>query len=176
MNGDRRHQGGAAAHVELQPRVDELVREQRPIVVRELRLEPHRAGGRIDLVVDRQQRADRQATLLVAVVRLDRKRRAGREVFAQRRQAVLRDGEDDGDRLQLRDHDQAAGIAGVDDVAGIDQAQPEPRGERGGDAAVDELQLGAVDLRLVGLHRALVLANQGLLRVELLLGDGVVGH
>ena len=41
-------------------------------------------------------------------------------------------------------------------------------------AAVGELQLGAVDLALVGLDRALVLANQRFLRIDLLLRNRIL--
>ncbi len=48
------------------------------------------------------------------------------------------------------------------------------RPRRRGDACVGELQLGVVDLTLVELDRAFVLADQGLLRVHLLLCDRVL--
>ena len=46
--------------------------------------------------------------------------------------------------------------------------------DRRGDARIGELQLRAVDRALVRLHRALVLAHQRLLRVDLLLRDRVL--
>ena len=47
----------------------------------------------------------------------------------------------------------------VDVVARVDLAQADAAGDRRGDAAVDEIEPGVVDLRLVGLDRALVLAT-----------------
>ena len=58
-----------------------------------------------------------------------------RSALQHRRQAVLRDGEDHRDRLQLRDHHQAVGVARVHDVAGVDLAQAEAPADRRGDAA-----------------------------------------
>ena len=43
--------------------------------------------------------------------------------------------------------------------------------ERRCNVAVDNLQLGVIDLRLIGAHRAVELVDQRLLRVHLLLRD-----
>ena len=51
--------------------------------------------------------------------------------------------------------------------------QADPSGDRGCDVAVDNLQLGSVDCRLVGLHRSHVLADRCHLRIEGLLRDGI---
>ena len=59
----------------------------------------------------------------------------------------------------------------MDDVARVDQPQADPAADRRGDVAVRDLQLGIVDLGLVGLDRAFALPDQGQLSVELLLGD-----
>ena len=67
------------------------------------------------------------------------------------RHVVLGNREDDGDRLQLRDHDEAVGVGRVHDVARIDLAQSDAAADRRGDARVGELQLGVVDRALVGL-------------------------
>ena len=58
-----RHDHGAAERVDEQARVDELVREERPVLVRKRRLQLDGAGGRIDLVVDGEQRAGRELRL-----------------------------------------------------------------------------------------------------------------
>ncbi len=63
----------------------------------------------------------------------------------------------------------------MDDVAGIDEPEPEPPAERRGDPAVRELELDVVDLAAVGLDDAFVLVNQLALGVELLRGNGVLG-
>ena len=60
---------------------------------------------------------------------------------------------------------------GGDVVAFVDLAQADTAGHRRDDVRVPEIELGGADLGLVGRHRALVLPNERLLRVELLLGD-----
>ena len=52
--------------------------------------------------------------------------------------------------------------------------KPDAAADRRGDAGVGELQLRAVDLALVDLHRAFVLAHERRLRVDLLLRDRVL--
>ena len=99
---------------------------------------------------------------------------AGAQFRHYRRQVVFRNGEHDRDRLQLGDHDQAVRVAGAHDVAEVDLAQPEAAADRRGDAAVDQLQLGGVDRRLVDLDGGLVLAHQGFLRIDLLFGDRIL--
>src|SRR6185369_14755495 len=85
-----------------------------------------------------------------------------------RRDAVLRDREDHGDRLELGDDDQAARIGRMHDVAGVHQTQPHAAGDGRGDATVGELNLRGLDLALVVLDRALELVNERCLRVVLL--------
>ena len=110
---------------------------------------------------------------LLAVVGVHRDRRAARDAREHRGNAVLGDGEDDGDRLQLGDHDEAVGVGRVHDVAGIHLAQPGPPGDRRRDAAVRELDLDALEQAAIVLHRALVLADERALGIELLLGNGI---
>ena len=71
-----RNDGLASGGIELHAHVDELVWKERAIVVREGRLELDRAGGGIDQVVDRGQRAAREPRLLLPVPGLHRQ--AGR--------------------------------------------------------------------------------------------------
>src|ERR1051325_3687708 len=59
-------------------------------------------------------------------------------------------------------------------VAGFRRAQPQPPADRRGDAGIGKLQPRVVDHRLVRAHRALVLAHQRGLGVDLLLGDRVL--
>src|SRR5882672_7187696 len=88
---------------------------------------------------------------------------------------ILRHTEYDRDWLQLSDSDQGIGIAGMDDVAGIDQPQSDSAGYRSSDMSVSELQLGIVHLSLIELQRAFVLMDGGGLGIELLFWDGVFG-
>src|SRR4029077_16866400 len=57
------------------------------------------------------------------------------------------------------------------DVPGVDEAQADAAADRRGDAGICQLQLGVVDLTLIGRDSAIKLPNQRGLSVELLLGD-----
>ena len=57
---------------------------------------------------------------------LDGRMLTGLELGEHRGQGVLGNGEDDGDRLELGDHDETVGVARPDDVAGIDEPQSRP--------------------------------------------------
>ena len=74
----------------------------------------------------------------------------------------------------MGDHDDAVGIAGLNIIAGIDLAQPDAAGDRRDDAAIGQVELLGVDLRLIGFDRRLVLRDQRNLRVTGLLGDRVL--
>jgi hypothetical protein len=62
----------------------------------------------------------------------------------------------------------------MNDVAGIDQAQTDAPGERSGDLRVRKLEARIVDLRFVGLDRALELPDLRGLGVELLAGEDLL--
>src|ERR1700742_432771 len=87
-------------------------------------------------------------------------------------QLILRQREDHGDRLQLRDDDEAAGIGGVYDVALVDEPDARASGQWRADRGVVELDLRRVDIGLVGRDRGLQLPHQRALRVDLLLRIG----
>ncbi len=151
-----------------------MIREQAEIVVGELRLQLDRARGGIYLVVHCQQRAAAQLRLARTVVGVHCQLLAVMQFLHYRGDVVFRECKDHRDRLQLRDDNDAVGVARMHDVADIDLAQPEPTADRCGDARIGELQLGTVDLGLVRLERTFVLADQRGLRVELLFGDGIL--
>ena len=96
------------------------------------------------------------------------------DALHQRGEQVLRDGVEHGDRLELRDDDDAVSVAGVHDVAGIDQPQTEAAADRRADARISKLQPRVVDLTDIHADRAFVLAHERSLRVDLLLGDRVL--
>ena len=77
--------------------------------------------------------------------------------------------EDDRNGLQLRQNQHGIRIRGVNNVSRIDLPQADPSGERRRDVAVNDLQFGVVDLRLIGPHRSLKLVGQRFLRIDLLL-------
>ena len=171
LDGRHRHDDRALAHVEQQPHVDELIGEQRAVLVREDRLQPGRPGRLVDLVVGGEERARGDVVAVGAVVGLHRQRLPGRQLLHDGREVVLGDREHHRDRLELRDDDQAVRIARVDHVADVEQAEPDPSADGGGDASVLELEAGGVDQRLVHPDRALELADRRALVVDLLLGD-----
>ena len=61
-------------------------------------------------------------------------------------------------------------------VALVDETQTNPPADGGRDAAVGQLQLGAVNLGLIALERALMLVDLGQLRVKLLFGDQIAAE
>src|SRR5919109_3356387 len=62
----------------------------------------------------------------------------------------------------------------MDNIPRIDEPEPNPAADRRGNATVNELQFGVFDLSLISFYGALVLAHECLLRIQLLLGDGVL--
>ena len=89
---------------------------------------------------------------------------AWKVVFGQREQ--------NSDRLQLRDYEHGVRVIGVNDVPRIDLPQANPSRDRRRDVAIDEIQLGAVDGRLIVPDGSLELVDRGLLRIHLLLRHG----
>ena len=121
-----------------------------------------------------EQRAVGELAGAGAVERGDRKRRAGLQALRDGLQIVLGHGEQHADRLDLRDHDEAVGIARRDVVALVDQTQPDAAVERRDDSGVGEVDLGRLHHGAIGFDRALVLRHQRGLGVELLTRHGVL--
>ena len=71
------------------------------------------------------------------------------------RKVVFRQGEDDRDRLQLGDDQHGIGVGGMHDISRIDQPQADAATYRSGDMAIEKIQLGVIDGRLIGAHRAI---------------------
>ena len=68
----------------------------------------------------------------------------------------------------MRNADNAVAICRTNHIAEVGLLEPREAGDRGDDTGVGQLQLCAIDLRLIGQNRALKLAYQRVLRVELL--------
>ncbi len=62
----------------------------------------------------------------------------------------------------------------MDHVSGIYQAQTNATGDRSSDVAVDDIEFGAVNLRLIACHGSLVLRDRRFLCRNLLFGYCVV--
>ncbi len=159
--------------VHQQVHVDELLRKQRVVLVVEHRLQLRRAGRVVDLIVGADQGSGGELLRVVAVIGFHGQVSTRPETLNHLRQAVLRQREQHRDRLQLRNDHQAAGVIGMDDVAGIDQPQSDDSRNRCGDLGVHQLQLGVLDVGHVLLRRRLILSHQRVLRVELLFRDQV---
>lgn len=92
----------------------------------------------------------------------------------QDRQHLLRQGELDGNRVDLGHGEQALGVAHAQEVAFIHRANPDATGNRRANLGVRKLHLGRINRGLVALGRGLELVDQGLLLVIGLLGHAVV--
>jgi hypothetical protein len=75
-------------------------------------------------------------------------------------QIVLRQAEDHGNRLQLRDDHQSIWITGMNNVAHVHLAQANAPADWRSNARIDEIQLYGVNLCLVGADSAIQLAGQ----------------
>ncbi len=168
------HQGGTVQGLQQQAGVDELVREQGLVGVGEGGADPHRAGAGVDGVVDGLHRARGELLRVGAVVGVHRQGAARLHLRLQRRDVVLRHGEDHRDRVDLRHHHQAVGLRGGDVVAGVDLSQADAAVDRRADVAVGDVLLGGRDLALVGQHVALILADHEYLIFSSLRGDALL--
>jgi hypothetical protein len=174
LDGRRGRERRVGPGLDGHPHVDELVREEHAVGVREFGLELDRAGRGVDLVVRGQEPAGAELFLLRAVERVDGNAIAGPQALHHARQRIFGDREHDADRRELRDHHDAGRVRRAHDVARVDLAQADAAADRSDHARVGELQLRIVDVALIGLHRGLVLAHQRLLRVDLLLRNRIL--
>ena len=152
--------------------IHELVWPQRIVLVVEYGFEFAGAGGLVDLIVDGQQLSRepvwfdyRGCNASTSSVPFPICRDHGLQV-------VFRQGEENGDGLELGDHEHGIGVGGMNDVAGINQPQTNASGDRRRDMAINEIQLGIVDRGLVVADGSFELVDRGLLRIHLLLGHG----
>ncbi len=99
---------------------------------------------------------------------------AGVEPRRDARQIVLCGREDHADRIEFGDDDDAGRVRRLQVVAGVDEPDADPPVDRRHDARIVEVELGRLNLRLIGLNRRLVLRHQRLLVGHLLLGDRVL--
>ncbi len=113
---------GVLAFLQQQVSIDELVRPQRVVCVVERRLQLHRSGRLIDLVVDGEQRARSQLRLVIAAVGIDLQR-ALLHTLRHFLQLVFWNGKDQRYRLELGDDDHGGAAGRSNVIAGINQAQ-----------------------------------------------------
>ena len=96
--------------VQKQLRINELVGKQRIVIVRKHRLQPHSARIGIDLIVHRQKGPRGEHPFVLPIECLDGQPISGFKLVHHGGQIILGDGKDDRDGLELRDHEEAAGI------------------------------------------------------------------
>ena len=63
---------------------------------------------------------------------------------------------------------------GLQVIAGVDQPQADAAADRRDDVAIGDVELGGVDLRLIGRHRRLVLRDEEDLILDLLARDRIL--
>src|SRR5262249_28051287 len=141
LNCGHGNKGQSLSHIHQQVSVDELIGKKGAIFVVEYGFEFVGSRCGIDLIVDRQQFTAGDFISVVTVKCINFKLNAFAKLVVNRRKLVLRQGENNGDRLHLRDDNQATRIGRVNNVAGIDKAQTNAAGNRRSDAAISKLKL-----------------------------------
>src|SRR5215831_855159 len=174
LNPRRVHQHHAMLLLYKEPHVDELAGKQRVVLVVERGAKPQSSGRLIDDIVECRQRTLRELFLDVAIVGIHAKSLARTYPRTDRGELVLRNGKNDADRLNLRDHYQSVGVRGVNDIAGIDEPEPGASRDRRRNFAERQVQFRVVDLALVGPDDPLGLGNESLLSRHLLFGNRVL--
>src|SRR6185436_257538 len=150
LDGRSGHGDGVLLRVQQQAGIDELPRPQPVVMVWKFRLELDGARRPRDLVVDQQQLSFAKHDLVVLAIGNDL-HRPFRHLFLDRRDIGLRKGEEQRDRLDLGDDDETIRIGRMNHVADIDLADTGDAGNGRSQARIAELDVGLVDLRLVGL-------------------------
>src|SRR5260370_41286674 len=123
--------------------VDELVGKEAAVFVVEDSFQLIGTGGDINLVVDGEELAAGNFDGVIAVERFDSKIGVPlAQLVENLRELILRQRENYGDGLDLRNDQQPIGVRGVDNVSGIDQAKAYAARNRGGDSGIGELKFG----------------------------------
>ena len=146
------------------------------IFVVENGFEFRRAGCRVDLVVCSQQDAVGDFLYIVVIPGFDAELLPRMQLAQNVSQVVFRNTEKDGDRLELSNDDHSPGIGGADDVAFIDQPQADLPADGRDDFGIGDLQIGIIDLGLIGLNGAFVLTHGRNLNIVLLFRDQPLLH
>jgi hypothetical protein len=172
---DRRDGGGCRVveRAHQQPSVDELIGKELFVGIGESGAKLDRAGGRIDQVVDAFQGSRGDQLVVRTVVGGNNKLLSGSHFIPYVLDRVLRDDEDDGDRLNLGQHHEPGRVRRLDVVSRIDKAQANPSRDRRNDTTIGEIEFRCLDIRLILLDESLVLLNEEFLIRHLLHGDTV---
>src|SRR5262249_50958678 len=148
-----------------QVHIHELVGEKFVLGIIEDGFELVGSGGGIDLIVDGEQLSGGNLVGVIAVVGSHHQGRALFHALHDLRQLILRQSENDGNRLELSDHYQTVGVRSMDYVADVHQAQPDAAADRRGDVQINDLQLGIVNGRHIRFDGPFVGTHKGLLGV-----------
>ena len=122
-----------------QPGIDELIGKQRTIFILKDGLELESTCGRVDLIVQCQKRSGRELFLLAAIKSVHGHTLPLAQLRLDLRQIVLGHGKDHRDRLKLGHDDQGGGAVGLDNIAGIDEAQAHSAFDRGSNMAIHQV-------------------------------------
>ena len=174
LDGRGRHQHGLGERIHDELHIDELIREQGVVPIRELRLELDGAGGGVDLVVDARDGPGGEQLAVLRIPGLHRQFGALPQAREHRRQLLLRDREHHADRLHLGDDDQPVGVRGLHEIADVDLLETGAARDRRRHMGVRKLQLGLRDGGLVDIERGLVLRDLGGLGIDLLGCDRIL--
>src|ERR1041385_6128497 len=145
--------------VDQQPCIHELTREQRIVLIWKRCLESHRAGIRIDLIVDRQQHACSDLRFEVAIPRIDNHALSSLQFVHNLRDIVFGNIENHGYRPQLRNDEKTVLVGGMNDVSGVHQAQSDSAVDRSSNVRIGEIQFCALNCAFIRLDHCLVLVN-----------------
>lgn len=171
LDGGGGHDDQILLNVDEKMNIHKLIGEEQVLAVVEDGFELVSAGSGVDLVVDGEKFTGLDFVGVITVEGLDTELATAAQLRGDLRKLVLRKGKDNGDGLKLGDDEQAVGVAGVNNVAGIHEAEADAAADRCGDVAIGELQLGIIDLPLIGANGAVELADLRGLGIELLLGN-----
>ena len=170
------HREHVLEQVDLQLHVDELVGKESAFFIGKGCLGFDGAGGGVDSVVHRTQPPAGEALLLLTVPQLYRQAGTTLKALVDGNQLCLGHRKHGIDGPHLGDGDDACGVRWAHHIAHIGLAQAQAPTDGCGDAGVAQLQLGGIDLGLVGGYRAFQLADQSFLGVYLLGCDRILGE
>ena len=170
LNGGGGHDDRVLAQLQEQPYIHKLVRPKLGISIFKHRLQPSRPGCLVNLIVDCQQAPGCQLSLVVATISLNHERSRS-HMLRDRRQLILWQRKENGNRLQLGDDQHRICVGSVHDVARVDESNSYAPRNRRGNVAIGNLQLSVGDLRIVISYRPFQLIDQCALGIDLLLRD-----
>jgi hypothetical protein len=173
LQGRRGYRQGLLVHFHQHPCRDEFTGPEQLMRVREGGFDADRAAGLVDLVVKQRHRAGVEHGAVIARQGHDAGG-ATRQRLGHLRHRILRQREHHRNRLNLRHHHDATGVAGMHDVARIHLANAGAAVDGRGDGRVAQLRARVLDGRVIGFELRLGLRDGGALRVHGLLARQIL--